>query len=67
MAAIERYSSSAEDLKIVTSFLVFHEIGERPKKTNQPDRERLVRGQLAQSESHHPLNAKSQSERNKIP
>ena len=66
MATIERYSASVEDLKTVICFLVFHEIGECAKKTNQLDRERLIRGQLAQLESHHPLNAKSQLELNKI-
>jgi hypothetical protein len=40
----------------VCCFLVFQEMGEWPKNTNQPVVERRVRGQPAQSESHHPCN-----------
>ena len=50
--AIERYSASAEDRDTICCFLVFQEIGETPRETNQPVRERRVNGQPAQLESH---------------
>ena len=64
---MDLYSASADDLETVTCFLVFHEMGECPKKTSLPHNEQRVRGQLAQSESHHPLKDRSQSERRRMP
>jgi hypothetical protein len=46
------YSASAEEQDTVCCFLVFQEIGELPRSTNQSVMEHLVKGQLAQSESH---------------
>lgn len=51
----------------VCCFLVFQEIGEPPRNTNQPVRERHVNGQLAQSESHQAERDKSHCERSRIP
>jgi len=66
--AIERYSASTEeDWDIICCFLVFQDIGERPKKITQPVRECLVRGQAAESASHYPYNLRSQSLPKKIP
>ena len=64
---MERYSASAEERETVCCFLVFQEIGDFPRKTNLPVSDRRVKGQLAQSESHHPYKVKSLSLRNKIP
>lgn len=52
--AMDLYSASGDDRDIVCCFLVFHDIGEAPKDTNQPVRDRRVKGQPAQSESHQP-------------
>lgn len=64
---IERYTASAEDLATVCCFLVFQEIGEPPRKTNQPVINLFVRGQLTQSELHQPDKCKSQFEPKRIP
>jgi len=45
VVAIARYSTSAEEGETVCCFLVFQEMGECPKNTNQPVVKRLVRGQ----------------------
>ena len=66
-AAMNWYSASAEDRDTISCFFVFHDIGECPRKTNHPDTERWVSGQLAQSESHQLLKDKSQSYRRRMP
>ena len=48
---MEWYSASAEDLDIVPCFLHLHEIGDVLSLTQHPLIDRLVNGQLAQSES----------------
>jgi len=53
--AIERYSASAEDLKMVVCFLDFQEISDSPKKMQKPVTDLLVSGHLAQSESQKAL------------
>ena len=66
-AAIERYSTSAEERETVVCFLVFHEIGELPNITKYAVKDRLVRGQLAQSASQYPDSRRSQLAHRKIP
>ena len=61
------YSASAEERDTVCCFLVFHEMGDLPKKTSQPVRDRRDIGQAAQSESHQPCKVRSESARNNIP
>lgn len=56
IVAIERYFASIEECDMVCCFLVFQEMGECPKNINQPVIKHRVRGQPAQSESHHPCN-----------
>lgn len=46
-----RYSDLAKEYETVTYFFVFQEIGEEPRKMQEPIGERRVIGQLAQSES----------------
>jgi hypothetical protein len=53
-AAMDLYFASADERDTVCCFFVFQEIGELPSNTNHPVTERLVNGQPAQSESHHP-------------
>ena len=48
------YSNSELDLETVVCFLDFHEMREEPKNTQNPETDRLVVGQLAQSESAKP-------------
>ena len=66
-AVMDRYSASAEERDTVCCFLVFHEIGEDPSRTNHPVRDLRVKGHPAQSESHQPDSCRSQSLRNKTP
>ena len=64
---MDRYSTSVEERETVCCVLVFQEMGNFSRKTNQPVSDRQVKGKLAQSESHHPYKVKSLSLRNKIP
>jgi len=59
--AIDRYSASAEERETMCCFLVFQDTGELPRKTIQPVSDRRVRGQPAQSASHHPCSRRSLS------
>lgn len=61
------YSASEEERETVCCFLVFQDIGELPRNTSQPVRDRRVNRQLAQSESHQAERDKSQCERSRIP
>ena len=65
--AMDRYSTLGKEQDTVCCFLVFHEIGEDPSRTNHPVRDLQIKGHLAQSESHQPNSCKSQSLRNKTP
>lgn len=47
VVAIDLYSASTDDLDTVCCFLVFQDIGELPKRTNHPVRDRRVKGQPA--------------------
>lgn len=60
--AIERYSVSADDLDTVLCFFVFHDTGELPNIMKYPVVDRLVTGQLAQSESQYAYNCMSQTD-----
>ncbi|GAA0161952.1 hypothetical protein LIER_18151 [Lithospermum erythrorhizon] len=51
-----RYSASAKERDTINCFLAFQDVGAPPRNTNMPDNERRMSGQLAQSESHHPVN-----------
>jgi hypothetical protein len=48
-----RYSASALDLDTVVCRLDDHEMRDEPRKTQKPNVERLVSGQLAQSASEY--------------
>lgn len=47
--AMARYSASAVERATTDCFLVFHEMGELPSRTQYPEVDFLVVGQLAQS------------------
>lgn len=64
---MELYSASAEERATVCCFLVFQDMGEWPKNTNQPVRDYRVSEHAAQSESHHPARDNSLSERKRYP
>ena len=64
---MDRYLASAKEQDTICCFLVFHEIGEDPSRTNHLVRDLQIKGHLAQSESHQPNSCKSQSLRNKTP
>ncbi|XP_026425207.1 uncharacterized protein LOC113321512 [Papaver somniferum] len=66
-ASMDLYSASAELRETVGCFFVFQDTGEFPRRTNHHVNERLVKGQLAQSESHHLCKLRVLSERNKMP
>ena len=67
VSAIDRYSASADKRDTVCCFFVFQETGEPPRNTNQPVRERLVKGQPPQLASHLPCSWKSHLLLNWIP
>ena len=67
IAVMDRYSALAKERDIVCYFLVFHEIGEDPSRTNHPVRDLWVKGHPTQSESHQSDSCKSQSLHNKTP
>ena len=54
VVAIDLYSALVEDRETVCYFFVFQEIGESANCTSHPVADCLVKGKLAQSESHHP-------------
>ena len=49
---MDQYSASTEERDTICCFLVFHEIGEDPSRTNHLVRDLWVKGHPAQSESH---------------
>lgn len=60
--AIERYSASADDRETVCCFLDFQDTKEEPRKTQKPDVDLQVSGQVAQSESDKKLSLRSEVE-----
>lgn len=61
VAANARYSASVEDRETVGCFLDFQEINELPKNTQNLVIDRLVSGQVAQSESLNALSCRGES------
>lgn len=62
-----RYSASAEDHEIVACFLDLQLTIESPKNMQKPVMDRLVSGQVAQSESLYPLSCSEDFEAKRIP
>jgi len=67
VVAMARYSAFAEDRDTTDCFLDFQEIKDEPRNMQNPETERLVSGQDAQSKSQYAIRSKVLTEGKKRP
>lgn len=65
--ALDRYSASAVERATTDCFFIFHEMGDAPRRTQNPVVDHLDMGQVAQSLSQYALSSATEEENNKMP